>query len=632
MKSHVKSAMVLFGALFIIYFQQMLVVAAPHNGEVYSLKQPDNSYVQVKVYGDEFYQRIESIDGYTLVRDSDTNWICYAEVNKGQNDFVSTGIKYSKDENKEQQVEVKRKLTKGQKLNRKVIENKADKAKRIFFSQGFSQQNNISLCSENNLLQVQQTEEGTKILGLTLLIKFSDKDTDIAKQNVSDMINKVGYDGYGNNGSVRDYFYDVSGGEVIYNNYVTDFYVAKKPKSYYEDTDIEVGVRANELIQEALQDLESKGFDFSILSTNSNKIVLALNVLYAGSPDTGWGKGLWPHSGCLDETFTADDVKISAYQIAPLEKSLNITTYIHENGHMLFGWPDLYDYDSDSKGAGLYSVMSYSYGANPVPPDPYLRSICCGWGKVTTLNDLPDKTTVSVKAGSLEVFKFDGPNPEEYFLIENISKTGRWAKIPDEGLIIWHIDENGSNNWQDMTYEKHYMVSVEQADGEFDLEGNINYGDSSDLFDGSNYTAFNDTTSPSSKLWDGQSSGLNITNISIAGDTMTFTINNSNSSKTTATATPTPIPTATPTPIPTPTQDLSPTPTIIIGDVNGDNSVNSLDFAYTRMYLLGISSAFPSKNGIIAADVNADSSINSIDFAYIRQYLLGYIDKFPAIP
>lgn len=217
-------------------------------------------------------------------------------------------------------------------------------------------------------------------------------------------------------------------------------------------------------------------------------------------------------------------------------------------------------------------------------------------------------------------------------MIENISKTGRWAKIPDEGLIIWHIDENGSNNWQDMTYEKHYMVSVEQADGEFDLEGNINYGDSSDLFDGSNYTAFNDTTSPSSKLWDGQSSGLNITNISIAGDTMTFTINNSNSSKTTATATPTPIPTATPTPIPTPTQDLSPTPTIIIGDVNGDNSVNSLDFAYTRMYLLGISSAFPSKNGIIAADVNADSSINSIDFAYIRQYLLGYIDKFPAIP
>ncbi len=42
------------------------VWAAPMDGEEYRLKQPDGTYVDVKVYGDEFYQRVESVDGHTL--------------------------------------------------------------------------------------------------------------------------------------------------------------------------------------------------------------------------------------------------------------------------------------------------------------------------------------------------------------------------------------------------------------------------------------------------------------------------------------------------------------------------------------------------------------------------------------
>ncbi|WP_010248625.1 dockerin type I repeat-containing protein [Acetivibrio cellulolyticus] len=69
-----------------------------------------------------------------------------------------------------------------------------------------------------------------------------------------------------------------------------------------------------------------------------------------------------------------------------------------------------------------------------------------------------------------------------------------------------------------------------------------------------------------------------------------------------------------------------PTPEVKIGDVNGDNSINSIDFANLRMFLLGMINTFPSPLGQDAADINQDGSINSIDFAILRQYLLGIID------
>lgn len=629
MKSKDKLLLIILGALLAVFCSQIAVNAAPNNGEMFLFKQPDNSYVQVKVFGDEFYQRVESLDGYTLIRDPDTNWICFAEFNKEENDFVSTGVKYTKSTSDKHQLETKKRLKKGQKLDINIIKKKAANSKKILLSQGSSQSNTTDIIYGSGLSDFEMASESKNILGLTLLIKFPDQDTKMTVQDVDDMVNKVGYTDYGNNGSVRDYFYDVSGGAIVYNNHVINFYVAKNPKSYYEDPTVEIGVRATELIHEALEDLDQKGFDFTTITTNSSNTVLALNVLYAGSPDSGWGKGLWPHYGHFDKNFYADNIKITKYHLSALEDKLGISTFVHENGHMLFGWPDLYDYDVDSKGVGYYSVMSYTGGGNPVPPDPYLRSIWCGWGKVTKLNDLPNQTKITTKAGTLEVFKYESPNPTEYFLIENISKKGRWSNIPDQGLIIWHIDEKGSNDWQNMTYAKHYMVSVEQADGKFDLENNINYGDENDLFGGPQYTSFTDLATPNSKWWNGQSSGLNITNISDVGDVMSFVLNNSNK----PIETPTPSITLTPVPTPTATPELTnmPTPTlhkVMIGDVNGDIQINSLDLAYLRLYLLGIKKDMESE--MKGADMNGDNLVNSIDFAYLRKYLLGQIDKFPA--
>lgn len=69
---------------------------------------------------------------------------------------------------------------------------------------------------------------------------------------------------------------------------------------------------------------------------------------------------------------------------------------------------------------------------------------------------------------------------------------------------------------------------------------------------------------------------------------------------------------------------------VMYGDVNGSGSVDSIDFALMRSYLLGNIFEFPVSNGMVISDVNADGSFNSIDFALMRSFLLGIITKFPA--
>jgi len=100
-------------------------------------------------------------------------------------------------------------------------------------------------------------------------------------------------------------------------------------------------------------------------------------------------------------------------------------------------------------------------------------------------------------------------------------------------------------------------------------------------------------------------------------------------------STPSKDPVSTSEPTSTPTSNpVTPTPTsvsdVVVGDVTGDGDVNSIDFGYFRMYLLGKIDDFPTENDEKAADVNGDGNVNSLDFGYFRKFLLGKIKAFPA--
>ncbi|WP_117385778.1 glycosyl hydrolase family 8 [Acetivibrio cellulolyticus] len=77
---------------------------------------------------------------------------------------------------------------------------------------------------------------------------------------------------------------------------------------------------------------------------------------------------------------------------------------------------------------------------------------------------------------------------------------------------------------------------------------------------------------------------------------------------------------------------ITPTPTsnkYVVGDLNGDNSFNSIDFGYLRMYILGMINSFPSEYGMLAADVDGNGQINSLDFGFMRQVLVGMRSELP---
>ena len=66
--------------------------AAPVFGKEFQTPVGDGTTITTKVWGDEFYRIVESIDGYTLYRDPDTKMVYYAKLSADGSELESTGV------------------------------------------------------------------------------------------------------------------------------------------------------------------------------------------------------------------------------------------------------------------------------------------------------------------------------------------------------------------------------------------------------------------------------------------------------------------------------------------------------------------------------------------------------------
>ena len=199
-------ALVLFAT--VICLTSAAALAAPHHGDIFPLRQPDGSSVEVRVWGDEFYQRIENLDGYTLLRDPASGWICYAELSRDGSSFVSTGVHVEADPPAGLQRQLK-------------LKPKARTA--------LAQASRAQLFAEDQQVRADgdrdpQPSTIGEVQGITLIVDFSDVPGTVPASAFYEYLNIEGYNGYNNNGSVRDYFWDVSDGVLEYTNFVPDSY------------------------------------------------------------------------------------------------------------------------------------------------------------------------------------------------------------------------------------------------------------------------------------------------------------------------------------------------------------------------------------------------------------------------
>lgn len=502
----------------------------PYQDHVYEYKQPNGEKLRVHLDGNDYYAEQRTDDGSLVVYDAKKKGLCYAEVNAAGDDLVSTGVLATNAKlrsfataNKQQQglgaeARARKAKEKYQQMHGKAPESAAKTV--------------AAMAASPSLAAV-----SGQVKGLTVIIDFPDLPGTITQAQVNSFLNDVPYTGFGNAQSVRGYFQTVSGNKLDYTNTVTRYYRAKYNKAYYADSSLNSSVRSQELITEALTWLKNtQAFDFSTLSVDANKRIRGLNFFYAGEADSAWSKGLWPHMGWLSKQFCANSVCTGSYQITNMGASMSIGTFSHETGHLVMGWPDLYDYDGTSEGSvASYCLMGYGgIGAQsqyrPTPPVGFFRYLV-GWDTATELNPAINaaapKGRLSHTSGAHALYRWSNPaNPQEAFYIEAIHKSGQNLYQPGQGLAVWHVDPAGDNS-----NEWHPYVQMEHADGRRDPEYRVNRSDATDLYDGVATRAFTDTLpnastsrGTNSKWWNGYASGLSVTNISPAAQTISFDV------------------------------------------------------------------------------------------------------------
>lgn len=332
---------------------------------------------------------------------------------------------------------------------------------------------------------------GEAVHSLVILMEYSDTKfvTPNAKQEFDNWLNQENYSNHGAVGSARDYYIASSNGLFNPTFDVAGIVSLPQKSSYYASNG--KYDKFGEALISALTAVDDE-VDFSKYDFDGDGVVDTVYFIYAGygQADTGDITTVWPHqatvTGMSGQIIVLDGVRIDPYATSnELRGGRNyqqggstlsgIGTFCHEFGHVL-GLPDLYDpnYASDSITPGEWSVMDQgSYNGDSTCPPLYsvYEKWTCHWIEYTELEEAGRYELPSLdqecKGYRVRIPRGSGFYPKEYFIIETRSKQGWDRYLPNEGLLIWHIDYKNSY-WQYNRVnsdKSHPCVHILAADG-----------------------------------------------------------------------------------------------------------------------------------------------------------------------
>ena len=330
-------------------------------------------------------------------------------------------------------------------------------------------------------------------------------------------------------GSMREWYLENSYDEVNIIGEVVGWVRLDRTYAYYVDGQHGTGRyprNSQGMTREAVI-AANDDIDYSQFDNDNNGSVDAIFIVHAGpgaEAEGGDEDMIWSHAWALnDNRIRLDGVWINSYSTVPEDGQIGV--FGHELGHALFGLIDVYDRDYSSEGLGDWSMMAGgSWGGG----DGHCPAHFDAWNKVQA--GFVDPVVIERNQRGFEIppveeedaiyILWDGGDFEnEYFIIENRQQIGFDESVPGSGLLIYHVDENvndqNDNEWYpDHQDEGHYIVALEQADGDWDLEQGENRGDEGDPYPGSDDNeTFDDDSTPHSRNYRNEETNVSVTNI-----------------------------------------------------------------------------------------------------------------------
>ncbi len=471
------------------------------------ITQPDGTILHCFASGDEYYNWLHDAELYTIIRNKQTGFFVYADLINDE--LIPTA------------------LIPG-------IHNPADA--------GLSSKLNISA---SKVTEMQKTKfhipnlkgfKGTTTTGtlnnIVVFIRFNDQ------SEYTDQLSYYDNSFNGNNMvSMQEYFMEVSDDQLTINTglfpetggaTVVSFQDSH-PRAYYEiydattntdgyDGDEERKNREHALLKNAtdavVATIEATGLNYDI---DNDGYIDNIAYIIQGSTE-GWSELLWPHMWALYSV----DVRISGLRVwnynFQLSDAFGVSVLCHEMFHSL-GAPDLYRYDNnDISPVGPWDIMSN----NKTPPQhmgAYMKMRYGEWfGSIPEITTDGTYSLSPLSENPFEAYKISSPNSSEYFVVEYRKSEGRFeTSVVGDGLIIYRINGSLNGNANGPPDE----IYIYRPNGTTTVNGSIY---SAHYSSGTGRTEINDATNPSSFLMDGSPGGLNISNIGVAGATISFDV------------------------------------------------------------------------------------------------------------
>ncbi|MCG8579986.1 MAG: M6 family metalloprotease domain-containing protein [Bacteroidales bacterium] len=372
------------------------------------------------------------------------------------------------------------------------------------------------------------------INALLILIEYSDKTHTTPKTDIENLFNQPGT---ATQAGFKEFFERASHGKLTVNVDVAGWYNCGQPYSNFSES--KGMYLTGNLVRKAVDAAENDGIDFSKYDNNNDGKADAVIIMHAGlgADHRGEEEYIWPHSWSLSSTVnkavTYDGVKVDHYVIAcerrvygGVNQPAGIGTFAHEYGHAL-GLPDMYDGTGKSNGLGHWALMS----AGSWLDGGYQPSNFCAWSRyelgweepeIINYTDKGTYTLSSMNTEANQLVRINTKSDDQYFLLENRRAEKNDVRQPASGLAIYQISKNklalerGINDNRD-------FPAIRLLEADFDENGGLynakDRGVAGDLFAGNDEAlTIGATTSPSTNLFSGNSSGVELSNLKLEND------------------------------------------------------------------------------------------------------------------